>query len=301
MGGIRPQEWYRGGRGRWQYDSGARAEAAKGQRNRDCTRARACNYFGAMPASLFPGVTRTSLRHRHALIAPDGHVASNLPGWKDARCVVLLSPALGARLTQILIELGGRGEGSGDTRERQSFYYVMEGTIEVYVGHAQSKNLLKPGGYLYLPPNTSFTIRASGGEPAKLVVFEKFYEAQEGVDQPGVFMWREQDVPRAPFLGDPDARLQVLLPDRPEFDMAVNIFRYKPGARLPFVETHIMEHGLLMLQGEGIYRLENEWYPVVEGDAIWMAAYCPQWFAALGKTDAAYIYYKDVNRAVLPA
>ena len=68
--------------------------------------------------------------------------------------------------------------------------------------------------------------------------------------------------------------------------MAANIFNYKPGAYLPFVETHIMEHGFLMLEGEGIYRLEDSWYPVAGGDCIWMAPYCPQWFVAMGKSPA---------------
>ncbi len=79
--------------------------------------------------------------------------------------------------------------------------------------------------------------------------------------------------------------------------MAINLFTYQAGARLPFVETHIMEHGLIMLEGEGVYRLENAWYPVKAGDAIWMAPYCPQWFVAMGNGPAAYLYYKDINRS----
>jgi (S)-ureidoglycine aminohydrolase len=62
------------------------------------------------------------------------------------------------------------------------------------------------------------------------------------------------------------------------------------------VETHVMEHGLLMLQGGGIYRLGDFWYPVAAGDFIWMGPYCPQWFGALGKTPAKYLIYKDWNR-----
>ena len=50
------------------------------------------------------------------------------------------------------------------------------------------------------------------------------------------------------------------------------------------------------VEGNGVYRLEDSWYPVAEGDCIWMAAYCPQWFVAMGKTRASYLYYKDVNR-----
>ena len=95
------------------------------------------------------------------------------------------------------------------------------------------------------------------------------------------------------------ALLQVLLPDDSRFDMAVNIFTYQPGATLPFVETHIMEHGLLMLAGQGVYRLNGDWHPVQAGDVIWMASYCPQWFVAMGAEPASYIYYKDVNRAPL--
>ena len=82
--------------------------------------------------------------------------------------------------------------------------------------------------------------------------------------------------------------------------MAVNVFTYQSGAALPFVETHIMEHGLYMSAGQGVYRLNQCWYPVTAGDSIWMAAYCPQWFVAMGKTPARYVYYKDVNRNHLP-
>jgi (S)-ureidoglycine aminohydrolase len=62
------------------------------------------------------------------------------------------------------------------------------------------------------------------------------------------------------------------------------------------VEVHVMEHGLLMLEGEGIYRLDDCWYPVKAGDFIWMAPFCPQWFGALGKLPAKYLIYKDSNR-----
>jgi len=82
--------------------------------------------------------------------------------------------------------------------------------------------------------------------------------------------------------------------------MGVNIFTYQPGATLPFVETHIMEHGLLMLGGQGVYRLDHRDYPVREGDVIWMAPWCPQRFVCMGKEPASYIYYKDINRHPKP-
>ena len=116
------------------------------------------------------------------------------------------------------------------------------------------------------------------------------------MEPPHVSLGREQDIAGEPFLGDPDARLKTLLPSEPACDMAVNVFTYQPGATLPQVEIHVMEHGLLMLDGAGVYRLGDDYHPVTAGDVIWMAPYCPQWFVAMGKQPARYLYYKDVHR-----
>jgi (S)-ureidoglycine aminohydrolase len=106
----------------------------------------------------------------------------------------------------------------------------------------------------------------------------------------------ENDVAAEPLDGGPDLQVKHLLPDEPSFDFAVNTMTYQPGAALSMVEMHVMEHGLLMLEGGGIYRLGDSWYPVTAGDFIWMAPWCPQWFGAIGKAAAKYIIYKDWNR-----
>ena len=95
---------------------------------------------------------------------------------------------------------------------------------------------------------------------------------------------------------DPWLEVRGLLPDNPAFDFRVNTMTYQPGASLAAVEIHVMEHGLLMLSGGGIYRLNTDWYPVQAGDFIWMGPYCPQWFGAIGKTPAKYLIYKDWDR-----
>ncbi len=58
-------------------------------------------------------------------------------------------------------------------------------------------------------------------------------------------------------------------------------------------EIHYNQHGLLLLEGRGIYRLGDAWYPVQAGDAIWMAPYVIQWYAALGTTRSRYVINKD--------
>src|SRR5204862_4975240 len=127
------------------------------------------------------------------------------------------------------------------------------------------------------------------------------YSPLAGVAPPELRFGQEQNVEGVPFLGDPDAVLKTFLPTEPAFDLAVNLFTFRPGAALPMVEIHIMEHGLLMVEGQGVYRLGDSWYPVQQGDVIWMASYCPQWFVAMGKGPARYLYYKDVNRDPLEA
>jgi (S)-ureidoglycine aminohydrolase len=107
------------------------------------------------------------------------------------------------------------------------------------------------------------------------------------------------DIDRAtpqPLMGDPDVQVRPLIPDSTQFDFAVNSMTFEPGASLPMVEMHVMEHGLLMVAGGGIYRLGDCWHSVAAGDFIYMAPYCPQWFCAVGKTPAHYIIYKDWNR-----
>jgi (S)-ureidoglycine aminohydrolase len=243
------------------------------------------------------GDSRTHLGLRHALIAPDGQVASSWPGIVRATAVVLISPEMGARFTQLLLTFQPEGSAKFPATGSEAFSYVWQGSVEAEV--AGSRYLLETGSYLFVPASQPWQLSgASAGTRVNL--FFKKYVALDGTVAPQTYVGHASEVTGQAYLGDEEAKLQILLPDDPSFDMAVNIFNYHPGAFLPFVETHIMEHGLLMLEGKGIYRLDESWYPVAAGDCIWMASYCPQWFTAMGKTPARYLYYKDVNRPIWP-
>jgi (S)-ureidoglycine aminohydrolase len=187
---------------------------------------------------------------------------------------------------------GKNGTGRGDTGLLEYLVFVLEGKCSGKIGGKTAR--LTVGSYVFVPPKTAFHF--AGAEGTRLLIFQKKFEPLKGVKTPKVIVGHERDIAGRPFLGNKNALLQVLLPDELAFDMAVNIFTYQPEATLPFVETHIMEHGLLMLAGGGIYQLDCDRYPVKAGDVIWMAPYCPQWFVAKGKNAASYIYYKDVNR-----
>jgi (S)-ureidoglycine aminohydrolase len=248
----------------------------------------------ATTSSVF-GESRTHIGPRHALIAPDGQIPSSLPGVDRATVVVLISREMKARFAQLLLTFQTDGTAAFPSNETEAFAYVLHGSLRAEVpGNTYS---IDTGGYLFVPAGRPWKLSAPA-EGTQVNLFFKKYVPLDGTATPETVIGNASQVTGQPFLGDEDARLQILLPDHPSFDMAVNIFNYSPGAHLPFVETHIMEHGLLMLEGKGIYRLEDRWYPVAGGDCIWMAPYCPQWFTAMGKSPARYLYYKDVNRSV---
>jgi len=116
------------------------------------------------------------------------------------------------------------------------------------------------------------------------------------IKPPQPIISNEDAIPSHSLNDDPSLQVKCLLPDEMKFDFAVNTMVYQPGAALSLVEMHVMEHGLLMLEGGGIYRLGDSRYPVTAGDFIWMGPWCPQWFGAIGKVPAKYLIYKDWNR-----
>jgi len=239
------------------------------------------------------GETRTRVAGRHALIADDGHVPSALPGFSNAVPYFLISPDMGAGLTQLLIRFGADGSAVLPANEIETVLYVQAGSCTIQV--RDEAHTVGLGGYAFCPAGSELRFSAADDGTA-VTCFRKIFEPLEAHDEPPALFGDAATVEAKPFLGNPRALLKTLLPDDFRYDLAMNIFTYEPGATLPFVETHIMEHGLLMLEGQGIYRLEEAYYPVKAGDVIWMAPYCPQWFVAMGDGPASYLYYKNVNR-----
>jgi len=236
------------------------------------------------------GHTRSANRRDHLLLTPDTFIRTPLPGMQGGAAVVHVSPAAGAGFTQYTAEM--EPGGTLGTTPAQRFVYVLDGAADVAT--ATRFHSLAAGSYAYIPSGSEHTVTAQ--QAARLAVIEKIYQPLDGIAPPAMLFGHEADATPTPLMGDPDLLVRGLLPDHPAFDFAVNTMTYQPGAALAMVEAHIMEHGLLMLEGGGIYRLGDAWYPVAAGDFIWMAPFCPQWFGALGKHPAKYLIYKDWNR-----
>jgi (S)-ureidoglycine aminohydrolase len=236
------------------------------------------------------GHTRSSRKHDHLFLTPDSFVRTTLPGMQSCLAIVHASPAIGARFTQYTAEFEPGGE-LGPTNA-QRFIFVLEGELQVEAVGKEST--ISARGYAYLPEGLAHRVSASN--LCRAAVIEKPYRPLDSVDAPAAFISHEDAVASHPLDNDPDLQVKCLLPDTVSFDFAVNTMVYQPGASLPMVEMHVMEHGLLMLEGGGIYRLGESWYSTSAGDFIWMGPWCPQWFGAIGKVAAKYLIYKDWNR-----
>lgn len=229
--------------------------------------------------------TRSANRADHRLQTPETFVRAALPGMRQATAIVHASPAGGARFVQYTAEFeaGGALGACGDQR----FVYVLDGSLTV--GGAR----LGAGDFAYVAAGADTTVAADAA--CRATVIEKPYEAL-GSPRPPAFTGRESQIVPTHLADDPWLEVRALIPDDRAFDFRVNTMTFLPGAALPAIEIHVMEHGLLMLEGGGIYRLGSEWYPVAAGDFIWMDRYCPQWFGAIGKQPAKYLIYKDWDR-----
>jgi (S)-ureidoglycine aminohydrolase len=236
------------------------------------------------------GQTRSSQHRNHLLLTADTFVRTPLPGMKSCTAVVHVGPALGAAFAEYTAEFEAGGELGPAPAQR--FLYVIEGAIAVEWNGKRSE--LGTRGYAYLPE--SLPHRVVAAKNSRVAVIEKAYDTLKSVEPGQAIVSSEDSVSSHALDGDPDLQVKCLLPDEPGFDFAVNTMSYQPGAALSMVEMHVMEHGLIMLEGGGIYRLGDSWYPVTAGDFIWMGPWCPQWFGAIGKTPAKYLIYKNWNR-----
>lgn len=177
------------------------------------------------------------------------------------------------------------------------FVFVMDGAIQARSAAQGQPSMLDlhADSYVYFPAGECHTLRSRSG--AGLLVFERRYALGAAAPEqaPPERQWGSvSDRPVLPVPGEVFL-LRKLLPQTPNYDFNVHIMDFAPGEFLNVKEVHYNQHGLLLLAGQGLYRLADAWYPVQSGDAIWMAPYVVQWYAALGAHPSRYILYKDTT------
>jgi len=227
-------------------------------------------------------------------------VTSRLPFWENTRLWVLARPLSGFAETfsQYIVEVGpGGGSDRPETDSgAEAVLFVVQGNLVLTV--AGEKHELGPGGYAFLPPAADWALRNGSDQVARFHFVRKAYEPVEGIDLPEAFVTNEIDV-QGHAMPDTEGRWttqRFVDPDDVRHDMHVNIVTFEPGGVIPFPETHVMEHGLYVLEGKAVYLLNKDWVEVQEGDFMWLRAFCPQACYAGGPGRFRYLLYKDVNR-----
>jgi (S)-ureidoglycine aminohydrolase len=258
---------------------------------------------GGLPAQTQLLTDRAMFTDAYAVI-PKGTmtdiVTSNLPFWDKTRAWVLARPLSGFAETfsQYIMEVspaGGSAKPETDPHA-QAVLFVVEGGFTLTIAGASHE--LATGGYAYIPAGTDWSLTNTTDAPTRFHWVRKAYQAVDGIPHPEAFVTHAD---KATTIAMPDTdgaweTTRFVDPADMRHDMHVNIVTFQPGGVIPFAETHVMEHGLYVLEGKAVYRLNQDWVEVEAGDFMWLRAFCPQACYAGGPGPFRYLLYKDVNR-----
>lgn len=226
-------------------------------------------------------------------------VTSQLPGWTETRAWILARPLSGFAETfaQIIVEIGPKGGSQKPEPDisAEAVVFVVSGQVTLTLNG--NHQILDEGGYAFIAPGAEWTIRNNTNTSATFHWIRKSYEPADGVSPPVSFVTKDADGTIAKMVNtDKWSTTRFVEPDDLRHDMHVNIVNFQPGGVIPFAETHVMEHGLYVLQGNARYLLNTDWVDVGPGDFMWLRAFCPQACEAIGDEPFRYLLYKDVNR-----
>ena len=258
---------------------------------------------GGLPAQTELTTNRAVFTEAYAVL-PRGTmtdiVTSLLPFWDNTRLWIIARPLSGFSETfsQYIVEVS---PGGGSDRPEldpgaEGVVFVVEGSLVLTL--EGEKHELATGGYAFLPPGCSWTLHNTSDATATFHWIRKAYQVVEGIEPPDAFVTNELDVPGGEMPGTNGVWTTQRFADPTDIrhDMHVNIVNFEPGGVIPFPETHVMEHGLYVLEGKAMYLLNDDWVEVQEGDFMWLRAFCPQACYAGGPGRFRYLLYKDVNR-----
>jgi len=227
-------------------------------------------------------------------------VTSFLPHWTKTRLWVIARPLSGFAETfsHYIVEVapGGGSEMPEDDPAAEAVLFVVEGGLTLTID-GTAHNMMA-GGYAYIPAGSDWQLANDSEARTVFHWIRKRYQPVHGIATPPAFVTSDAATSPTP-MPDCDgawATTRFVDPTDLRHDMHVNVVTFQPGGLIPFAETHVMEHGLYVLQGTGRYRLNDDWVDVEAGDYMWLRAFCPQACIATGSEPFRYLLYKDVNR-----
>lgn len=234
-----------------------------------------------------------------ALIPPEGLVNNVIPIINKSKVSIVASPKMGAGFVQYIITTkqgGGTTEIFGSEEGIEVFVYCIEGSGSLTIDGETQKFL--PGSYGYAPAGIGIQYKNESDKPMKLLVYKQKYTPLSKGKEPVVIFGNVNEIEWRIYDDMENVKIKDLLPIGLEYDMNMHILSFEPGGSHPYVETHVQEHGAYVLQGEGLYLLDNQWLPIKKEDFIWFGPYVAQGAYGVGREAFTYIYSKDCNRDV---
>jgi (S)-ureidoglycine aminohydrolase len=231
----------------------------------------------------------------YMVLPSNDRVFSKLSQFNDkVQAKILAAPNLRAKFIEDELFINSNGGTERSIQEDfEHFFYVLEGMVHFNVEKKDHK--LDKGSFVWVPPMVPFSLINREEPVCRMLWIRRKYKLVERWEMPKLIVSHESKVKAIPVDTYFEKHLTPYY-DNPAFDMGINLQIFAPGTYFDFVESHMMEHGLYMLSGRGIYCLNKEFIEIQKDDFIYMAPFCPQSFYALGWDESSYLLYKDVNR-----
>lgn len=232
-----------------------------------------------------------------AVIPPNGLVNNVIPYIMGCKVSIVASPKMGASFVQYIVEASSEGRTTdlfGRMEYEESFIYIVSGNVRVMIDGTEYE--MTDGGYGFAPSGVGIGFKVKG-QSAKILLYKQRYVPLEGYES-YVVTGNVNDIDYVIYDEMENVFIKDLLPTELGFDMNMHILSFNPGASHSIVETHVQEHGMYILQGEGMYLLDQTWMGIKKDDFVWFGPYCPQCSYGVGREPFTYIYSKDCNRDV---
>ena len=227
-------------------------------------------------------------------------VTSLLPDWHKTRTWIIARPLTGFAETfaQYAVEVmsGGGSDAPEPDAGAEAGMFIAKGEMTLTVDGVTS--ILTAGGYAYVPAGATWSVKNNAPDLLGFHWIRKRYEPAPNLGKPDHFTTSDaaSEFHYMPGTDGKWATQRFADPADLSHDMHVNIVTFQPGGRIPFAETHIMEHGLYVLERTARYLLNQDWVAVGPGDFMWPPAFCPPASIPTGDAPFRYLLSKDVNR-----
>ena len=254
-----------------------------------------------------PGFTRSKLKPDYAMIAHESRVYGGLFGWENTNGAYVVSPGMNkATILMTMVSMNTNAKSYVPSPGAWRFAFVLDGKCSIRYKDEDAeaevtKEGLTAGEYFYFPMNTEHEIYTDSDNQCELVMYEAFTKPKlngkpdEFPTGQKVIVGETDSLPNIETPGE-IFRLKKLLPQTLEYDVNFHVMDFAPGETLNVKELHHPQHGLVILEGQGIYRLNDDFMPVQQGDVIYMSPWVTQWYGALGKNRTRYLISKDTHR-----